>query len=1282
MADINFTVTFSPGANGTFSGGGQSVQTIPSGGAAAAPGVVANTGWVHTGWDSDLSPVTANLAITATYMEDRHLVTFSPGDNGTFTGGGGAIQQLVLYGESAVAPGVAANDGWAHTGWAPGFTNVTSDISSVAQYSKTGFLVTFNIGAHGTHSGGGALVQMVPAGQGATAPGVTPNTGYTFTGWDADFSHVLADMTVTASYSPLPLTIIFNPTTFGTITSGSAVQNILAGESVTAPGITAKPGWVFIGWNKSLENLVESTTITAQYIQDTSGPIACSFPCNCGCMTMQVHGSTEVLLNGAVYKPGTCASSPEGFCCNGPLSPHLNDKMAKESGIAALIGEGGDAGRKCNCVYTGNFDLYEDGDLSKDQLSFGITIYVFDSGIVYTKVEGNSYTFIGYSTVGVTCIVKCYDRVEDELDENEFGLPLITYPEVLTDVAYLTGTLSAAAQNNFDLQLTFLTPEDQQACRDVCVVSYLANAAGHPIMSTNRGGRCPTFTPSPRLAFDTRLAEGWHCLAYSALMPDGVTYKKDCNGNNQEPLYELIVYKDDGFDWNDQPCEADCCSVLVTVNREFVEPGLWWRPIEASGWVESAAQECAKAVKDGTLVWKMYNPADCSTWYQAIPQDVPQYDFITGLPNPEWPWPKFKLEAPCGAKCKFYMPGIDEELTDLEAYAGNRLPGTELTGYMVIKSEELDIPNILSAGVPEDGKQLCAKARGQKICGEASTRAPGVLFSIFACVDCVECYELDGVTPKPGLTSYTELVYGEDYHDVVNVARARIAELHASETALVIPYAPCYLVDTERVTPCSWGIQYGSVETSVNYPGHWKAMIVMCVTCGQGEMCEANAKTYFYGHTPVMDSVPRIISPDGTLGYCRDFDMAAAMVSGWVAYADEMYTQDCFGWLSAELSTVEPWNHLYEDGAWIYDRYLTTGAACYPGLLTARPHRKERYPLGPVNIANPTAPTSAVRLICTWNNTDQAWRWSGHYSECRWCDPLCSTACGAYEGNPCLRGMGYWPYTDMGMAYSTLIGDLTTSMPAGCNSAKMTELIDLVGNRGWALPYWDDAWSRKAYIVKCDPRLLSTGLHPHLAGCVVEYCMDTCNILPPAGPYPQQPDFQRQGYWGNACACRGSAYTHWTGGADIQIGHLLAAYEEAIDNCLGNPMYIMTNIAWEPCEDCSKGCINTLVSTDPAHYVRSFFESYYPSGQTTEQPGDNEYWRYISINPISPFPWNKQIIGYAMAETNYYEYIDPNTGMWVVGYDSSNVMVDSVGGYVCCVNPAWRQPESGALPCS
>jgi hypothetical protein len=64
------------------------------------------------------------------------------------------------------------------------------------------YTVTFDLDGKGTRTGGGDLVQSVSHGAAATAPEVTADAGWDFSGWDAAFDNVTSDLAVTALYSP------------------------------------------------------------------------------------------------------------------------------------------------------------------------------------------------------------------------------------------------------------------------------------------------------------------------------------------------------------------------------------------------------------------------------------------------------------------------------------------------------------------------------------------------------------------------------------------------------------------------------------------------------------------------------------------------------------------------------------------------------------------------------------------------------------------------------------------------------------------------------------------------------------------------------------------------------------------------------------------------------------------------------------------------------------------------------------------------------------------------
>jgi len=131
----------------------------------------------------------------------------------------------------------------------------------------TNYTVNFNL-AGGTRTGGGALSQTVRSGGAATAPTLTPPTGYRFTGWSTTFSSVVSNLNVTAQYAPVTTTsytVNFN-LAGGTRTGGGTLsQTVSEGGNAVAPTLTAPSGYTFSGWSTGFTNVRSNLTVTAQY---------------------------------------------------------------------------------------------------------------------------------------------------------------------------------------------------------------------------------------------------------------------------------------------------------------------------------------------------------------------------------------------------------------------------------------------------------------------------------------------------------------------------------------------------------------------------------------------------------------------------------------------------------------------------------------------------------------------------------------------------------------------------------------------------------------------------------------------------------------------------------------------------------------------------------------------------------------------------------------------------------------------------------------------------------
>ena len=114
--------------------------------------------------------------------------------------------------------------------------------------------------------------EQVEQGKSAIAPANPMREGYTFIGWDTDFSNVQSDLIITAQYEPYDPSkpIIFNVTFQdwdGTILKTEQVEQ---GKSATAPANPVREGYTFIGWDTDFSNVQSDLTVKALYEQITA----------------------------------------------------------------------------------------------------------------------------------------------------------------------------------------------------------------------------------------------------------------------------------------------------------------------------------------------------------------------------------------------------------------------------------------------------------------------------------------------------------------------------------------------------------------------------------------------------------------------------------------------------------------------------------------------------------------------------------------------------------------------------------------------------------------------------------------------------------------------------------------------------------------------------------------------------------------------------------------------------------------------------------------------------
>ena len=173
-------------------------QEVQHGGDAEAPADPTRTGYTFTGWDKAFTNITADLVVTAQYEINTYTVTFKDWDGTVLK------TQEVQYGGDAEAPADPTRVGYTFTGWDKEFINIAADLVVTAQYSINTYTVTFK-----DWDGTVLKTQEVQYGGDAEAPADPTRVGYTFTGWDKEFINIAADLVVTAQYSINTYTVTF-----------------------------------------------------------------------------------------------------------------------------------------------------------------------------------------------------------------------------------------------------------------------------------------------------------------------------------------------------------------------------------------------------------------------------------------------------------------------------------------------------------------------------------------------------------------------------------------------------------------------------------------------------------------------------------------------------------------------------------------------------------------------------------------------------------------------------------------------------------------------------------------------------------------------------------------------------------------------------------------------------------------------------------------------------------------------------------------------------------------
>ena len=276
---IEYICTYYAATGGTVNGSANrcdSIATVLTCYATAEILAVPESGYVFTGWSDGrtdnprvdiIDPDNPQTVTVTARFAKGYTLTYTAGAGGTITG---ASIQGVPTGEDGTEVTAVPNAGCSFVRWSDGVmtatrkdTNITSDLSVTAEFSRGSFTLSYVAGEGGTIEG--ITEQSVLAGDSGTAVTAVPNEGYAFMRWSDGVTtatrtdtDVAGNISVTAEFASLcHLTYVAGEG--GTI-EGETVQSVPVGGSGTAVTAVPNEGYTFVRWSDGVTTATRTDT--------------------------------------------------------------------------------------------------------------------------------------------------------------------------------------------------------------------------------------------------------------------------------------------------------------------------------------------------------------------------------------------------------------------------------------------------------------------------------------------------------------------------------------------------------------------------------------------------------------------------------------------------------------------------------------------------------------------------------------------------------------------------------------------------------------------------------------------------------------------------------------------------------------------------------------------------------------------------------------------------------------------------------------------------------------
>ena len=270
----NYTVTFVDEDGVEISKSTVAYGKTPSAPADPSKASTAQYSYEFAGWSPAVTAVSDNAIYTAIYTSKvrTYEIAFVDEDGAEIS------KSTVAYGESPVAPteptkASTAQYTYEFAGWTPEITTVKGKATYSATYNAVAksYTVTF-VDEDGTEISKSTVAYgKTPVAPADPTKASTAQYSYEFAGWTPGIVKVIGDATYKASYNSVlnAYKVTFLDYDGSTLKS----QNVKFGAAATAPAEPERDGYKFTGWDKSFDEIVKNTDVTAQYEKLSSSSV-------------------------------------------------------------------------------------------------------------------------------------------------------------------------------------------------------------------------------------------------------------------------------------------------------------------------------------------------------------------------------------------------------------------------------------------------------------------------------------------------------------------------------------------------------------------------------------------------------------------------------------------------------------------------------------------------------------------------------------------------------------------------------------------------------------------------------------------------------------------------------------------------------------------------------------------------------------------------------------------------------------------------------------------------